>query len=213
MHNIYEGIQRFRTTYYCEQEQRFKELASGQKPQALFITCADSRIDPNALTQLPPGELFILRNAGNLVPEYGKVWGGEAATIEYAVAVLKIPQIVICGHSNCGAMAALMQPEPPKGLEAVGYWLDHAKRTQAICRDKYKEESDPAKLCGHAIHENVVVQLDNLLTHPVVAKAVEAGELSLHGWVYDIPTGDVEEYNSETGQFEWLSTNAAAATH
>src|SRR3954469_10809519 len=109
MDKILDGVRRFRDTVFAEQRTLFERLARQQAPQALFITCSDSRIDPNLITQSEPGDLFILRNAGNLIPPYGAASGGEGATIEYAVAVLEIPNIIVCGHTRCGAMSALIQ--------------------------------------------------------------------------------------------------------
>src|SRR4051812_32800007 len=111
MQKLVDGIHHFQQNIFSSHERLFKRLVKGQNPLALFITCSDSRIDPMLLTQADPGELFIMRNAGNIVPPYGAVRGGEAATIEYAVSVLAVKEIIVCGHSHCGAMNALLQPD------------------------------------------------------------------------------------------------------
>lgn len=134
MQKLVEGIHQFQQNIFTSQESLFQRLMRGQQPLALFITCSDSRIDPSLLTQTEPGELFIMRNAGNIVPSYGAVQGGEAATIEYAVSVLGVRDVIICGHSHCGAMGALLQPEQTAELPAVRDWLRHAEATSRIMR-------------------------------------------------------------------------------
>jgi carbonic anhydrase len=169
---------------------------------ALFITCSDSRIDPNMLTQTKPGELFIMRNAGKIVPPYSTVSSGESATIEYAVGVLGIEDIVICGHSHCGAMTALLSPEQTANFPAVRSWLGHADATARIIKENYAHIDDPVKRVTAAIEENVLVQLENLRTHPTVLAALGRKQLKLHGWVYKFETGQVFSYNPYEGQFE-----------
>jgi carbonic anhydrase len=178
----------------------FERLADGQHPVALFITCSDSRINPNMVTQTDPGELFILRNAGNIIPPHGAGNGGEAATIEFAIAGLGIPDIIVCGHSRCGAMQGLLNPERLKDMPAVASWLSHAEATRRIVRDKYRERTGAALLTT-TVEENVLVQLENLRTHPSVAAGVAQGKLKLHGWVYKIETGEIFAYDPERGQF------------
>src|SRR5437764_15090805 len=127
MEKIFDGVRRFRDTVFAEQRLLFERLARKQDPQALFITCSDSRINPNLTTQTEPGELFILRNAGNIIPPHGAASGGEAATIEYAVSVLKVSHVILCGHSHCGAMQALLGGEQDLDLPAVRAWFAHAE--------------------------------------------------------------------------------------
>lgn len=207
MHRIVEGIQKFHDRVFPSQREWYEQLAlKQQKPRALFITCADSRINPNLITQTEPGDLFILRNAGNIVPSYGSASGGEGATIEYAVSVLGVQHIIICGHSHCGAMQALLRHDGLDDLPAVRSWFGHAEATRQIMRSKY-----PVGLNGQtnlvAAKENVLVQLNHLRTHPSVAAGLAAGKVNIYGWVYVIEAGEVLGYNPESGNFEALHLN------
>ena len=152
------------------------------------------------LSQTEPGELFILRNAGNIVPPHGPNVGGEVATIEYAVAVLGVTDVIVCGHSHCGAVGALLNLDSLADLPAVRSWLGHAEATRRIVKENYKH-LDGEALRNVAVQENVLVQLEHLRTQPVVAAAVARGALRLHGWVYKIETGEVYAYDVERGQF------------
>ena len=201
MQKLVDGIHKFQNHIYSKQRRLFDGLIDGQSPQALFITCSDSRINPNLITQTDPGELFILRNAGNIVPPYGAVWGGEAGTIEYAVAALKVRDIIVCGHSRCGAMDGLLHPEKLAELKAVRELLKHAEATERILKDNYTHITDEKARLTLAVEENVLVQLENLRTHPYVRAAISRGELNLHGWVYKLETGQVFAYDSREGQF------------
>ncbi len=204
MRKLIQGIHHFQSTLFGSQRELFERLAQGQSPDALFITCSDSRINPNLLTQTEPGELFILRNAGNIVPRYEKYLGGEAATIEFAVAGLGIKDIIICGHSHCGAMKAVVEPASIKSLPALSHWLSHADQTRSVIREKYADINGDALLMA-TIQENVLGQMENLHTHPVVASGISEGKLKLHGWVYKIETGEVFGYNPQTCQFQLLN--------
>lgn len=204
MQKLIDGIHEFRTQHFRPLQGLFEQLARGQSPETLFITCSDSRIDPNLLTRSKPGELFILRNAGNIVPPHGAANGGEAATIEFAVAALGVKDIIICGHSHCGAMKGLLEPEMVASLPSVAAWLSHAETTKRIIQDNYKHiEGD--KLLTATVEENVLVQLENLRTLPAVASRLVKGDLHLHGWVYKIETGDVFAYDASQGQFVSIS--------
>ena len=201
MDRLVGGIQKYKKEYFSEHQEFFEELVKGQSPRALFITCSDSRIDPNVLTQTEPGEIFTQRTAGNIVPPYGSVRGGEAATIEYAVCALKVKHIIICGHSHCGAMAGLLHPDKTETMPAVQSYLEYAEATSRILKENYPDVTDEEKRLNLAVEENVLVQLENLRTHPSVAAAVGRGELGLHAWVYKFETGDVTAFNPTTGQF------------
>lgn len=201
MQKLVDGIHQFQRSSFSQNQKLFETLADGQQPLALFITCADSRIDPSLLTQTNPGELFILRTAGNIIPPYGAVHGGEAATIEYAVAALNVKDIVICGHSHCGAMAGLLDPNSVARMPAVRELLRHAEATRRIVEENYTHLRDPAKRLTLTVEENVLVQLENLRTHPSVAAAVNRQGLKLHGWVYKFETGEVFAIDPERGQF------------
>jgi carbonic anhydrase len=200
MQKLVEGIHHFQTQIFRSQRELFERLADGQHPVALFITCSDSRINPNLITQTDPGDLFILRNAGAIVPPYGAAGGGETATIEFAVAGLGVQDVIVCGHSHCGAMKGLLRPELLAEIPAMVSWLAHAEATRRIVREKYVDR-EPSALLTIAIEENVLVQLENLRTHPAIAAALANGRLKLHGWVYKIETGEVFSYDPERGQF------------
>lgn len=200
MEKLVQGVQEFQDNVFHDHRELFEELAGGQKPTTLFITCSDSRIDPCLMTQTKPGELFILRNAGNIVPPYESLQGGEAATIEYAVKHLPIADIVVCGHSSCGAMTGLLALDQLDSLPSVKAWLAYAKEALRIVEQQHSDKSG-ADLLNEAIKANVLVQLDNLRTHPSVAEAEASGRVELHGWVYRFETGDVFAHETETGNF------------
>lgn len=205
MEKLIRGIHTFQKDYFSNQEALFSRLARGQSPETLFITCSDSRINPNLLTQTEPGELFIMRNAGNLVPPHGALkGGGEAATVEYAVAALGVKDIIVCGHSHCGAMKGLLNPESLKELPAMAAFLDHAEATRRIVIENYADLSDADKIIA-AIKENVLVQLDHLRTLPAVAVRLGRGDIKLHAWVYEIETGQVYAFDAEDQAFHPLA--------
>src|SRR5688500_10819560 len=167
MQKLIEGFHHFQASIFSSQRELFERLARGQTPEALFITCSDSRINPNLITQTGPGDLFILRNAGNIIPPYGAANGGEGATIEYAVGALGVKDIIVCGHSHCGARAGLLHPESLTELPLVRHWLTHAEATRRIVKENYGHLSGPALLTA-TVEENVLVQLENLRTQPAV---------------------------------------------
>ena len=153
MQKLVEGIHQFQNDIFSSKQQLYEKLAKGQHPLALFITCSDSRIDPSLLTQTEPGELFIMRNAGNIVPPYGTLHGGEAATIEFAVSALGVKDIVICGHSHCGAMGGVLHPETLSDLPAVRSWLSYADSTERIMRENYGHITDPSARLTATVEE------------------------------------------------------------
>jgi carbonic anhydrase len=202
---LVDGIRHFQQNDFPAKIRLFKRLAKGQQPIALLITCSDSRINPNLLTNTEPGELFILRNAGNIVPPHGLGHGGEEATIEYAILGLGIRDIIVCGHSHCGAMGALVAPEGiVESMPAVSAWLRHAESARRIVAAKYSHLQPPERAQA-AVQENVLVQLDNLRTHPPVAAGLAGGDVRLHGWVYKLETGQVFAFDPERGQFAPLT--------
>ena len=200
MLNLIAGLHQFKTKIHAHNEEFFDRLAKHQAPDALFITCSDSRVDPNLLTQSKPGELFILRNAGNIVPPHGNFIGGEEATIEFAVVALGIKDIIVCGHSQCGAMRGLLDTDLIRQMPAVCAWLDHAQRTKQIVMSKYGQLDERCKL-EIAVQENVLIQLEHLRTYPSVAERLEKKEIAIHGWVYEIESGEVYIYESDYQQF------------
>ncbi len=210
MQKLIQGIHQFQCQVFRPLQGLFEQLAHGQNPETLFITCSDSRIDPNLLTQSRPGDLFILRNAGNIVPPHGAANGGEGATIEFAVAGLGVKDIVVCGHTHCGAMKGLLDPVLVDGLPTVRSWLGHAESTRRIITENYKH-LDGDKMVTATVEENVLVQLENLRTLPAVAARLVKGNLHLHGWVYKIETGEVFAFDPETGQFVPLAEYKARA--
>jgi len=201
MQKLVEGIHQFQSDIFSSKQRLFERLVEGQHPLALFITCSDSRIDPSLLTQTDPGELFIMRNAGNIVPPYGTIHGGEAATIEFAVSALGVRDIVICGHSHCGAMSGLLAPDKLEDLPAVRDWLSYADSTQRIMRENYAHLTNASARLTATVEENVLVQLENLRTHPTVAAALARKQINLHGWVYKFETGQVFAYTPDCGQY------------
>lgn len=194
MDKILAGVEQFQRQIYPQQEALFHEIAHGQKPRALFITCSDSRVLPNLFTQTKPGELFLCRDVGNIVPAHGGPYGGVSATIEYSVTVLEVKHVIICGHSDCGAMRALMNPAKIQYLPSVYGWLSHAEAARRAVIDNWGYlEGD--ELLWKMIEQNVVIQLQNLKTHPAVASRMVKGDLAVHGWTYNIETGEINVYD------------------
>lgn len=200
MKRIIEGLLRFQQDIFPKKQDLFASLAAGQRPRALFITCGDSRIVPDLMMQTNPGELFIIRNAGNIVPPDGDVAGGVTASIEYAVVALNVPNIIICGHSNCGAMKAVLHPESLSDMPKVAPWLRHADTAARVVRENYPELSEQERL-EILTKENVIIQLEHLKTHPSVAARLARGVLSLYGWYYDIQSGKVQAFDADLGDF------------
>ena len=199
MEKLIQGIEQFRDIVYPEHSAAFRSLEHGQSPLALFLTCADSRIDPTLMTQTDPGDLFICRNAGNLVPPYLED-GAVEATVEYAVDGLKIRHIIVCGHSDCGAMKAALNPAATDELPAMRRWLRHTDRARRIAHDAGHEAGQCTLRC--MTEENVIAQLENLMTYPSVAAAEARGEMSLYGWNYDIASGLIQMWSPARGVFE-----------
>ncbi len=210
MQQFLSGVHQFHSQVFQRERDFFEKLVTGQSPSALFVTCSDSRVDPNLITQAGPGDLFVLRNAGNIVPPYGASNGGESATIEYAVAALGVRDIVICGHSRCGAINALLNPETARDLPLVTNWLNHAETTRRIIRENYSNVSGDA-LIEAAIQEHVLVQIENIQTHPAVAVKLQRGELTLHAWVYRLESGEILAYSGDDRCFEPLNVIAPTA--
>lgn len=200
MQKLINGLHEFQRNVFTTQRELFERLAGGQTPDALFITCSDSRINPNLITQTEPGDLFILRNAGNIVPPYGASVGGEAATVEFAVAALGVKDIIVCGHSHCGAMKGLLDPSLIAETPAVKSWLQHAEITKRVMRENYAHLTDD-QLMSACVQENVLAQVENLKTHPSVAARLASGRINLHAWVYKIETGQMFAYDPTQGQF------------
>jgi carbonic anhydrase len=203
MHRLIRGFRKFHQNVFPERRVQFEKLAAGQQPLALFITCSDSRIVPDMLTQTEPGELFVLRNAGNLVPPSTATLSGEAATVEYAIQVLKVQDVIVCGHSHCGAITALLRPETLHGLPAVEKWLGHAEHVRREIEEQ-NLSADGDDLLTTAIKANVVVQVNHLRTYAALAEAEARGDVQLHGCFYRIETGEVSVFDEPSRRFTAL---------
>lgn len=200
MHKITAGVVRFQKEAFEQRRDLFGRLAEGQSPEALFITCSDSRIDPSLLTQTEPGELFICRNAGNIVPPHTNHTGAMTASIEYAVGALKVPHIIVCGHSGCGAMKGAMNPEGLDDFPHVREWLSYARAATLIVNEKFKGKGEEARLDA-LTKQNVLLQIAHLKTHPHVAVRLATGTTEIHGWYYDIRSGEVLAYDEAANDF------------
>lgn len=212
MQRIVDGVHRFQREDMPRHREYFARAAARkQRPHALFITCSDSRVIPHRITSSEPGDLFLVRNAGNIIPPFGATWGGEGATIEYAVTVLGIRHIVVCGHSQCGAVSAMLNPPDLADRPGLEAWLRHAEATRQIVRARYPHLRGE-ELAVAAAEENVLVQVNNLSTHPHVAALLGTGELNVYGWYYDIATGRVLQYDQTTGVFDDLGEVARPAS-
>jgi carbonic anhydrase len=203
--SILQGLERFQMCVYPKYRELFQKLALGQRPEALFITCADSRIDPCMLTQTKPGELFICRVIGNIVPIYPKTVGGVSATIEYAVGVLGVSDVIVCGHTDCGVIKAVLNRQALKSLPNVTAWLRHAQSARRAAEKSEGQLAGPELLLS-VTELNVVEQLKNLRTHPAVAARLRQGNLRFHGWVYHIGRGFVTIYDPNRNRFLQIRT-------
>ncbi|MGL5034805.1 MAG: carbonic anhydrase [Microcystaceae cyanobacterium] len=201
MKKLIEGLQKFQSGYFDSHRALFEELSHGQHPRILFIACSDSRVDPNLITQAHVGDLFVIRNAGNIVPPYGAANGGEGASIEYAIAALGIEQVIVCGHSHCGAMKGLLKLNSLQEKMPLVYdWLKHAEATRHLIKENYSHY-DGEELIEITVAENVLTQLDNLQTYPIIRSKLHQGKLSLHGWIYRIESGEVLAYDGVVHDF------------
>lgn len=210
------GVVKFQSDVYPNKKDLFEELSKGQSPEALFITCSDSRIETAMITQTEPGELFICRNAGNIVPPHTNFTGGMTASIEFATAVLRVPHIVVCGHTECGAMKGAMNPDSVESLPHVKEWLGYSKAAVDIVKE-IAGDASPEEQMRLLLERNVVLQLQHLKTHPTVAARLAKGDLQLHGWLYDIKSGGVTAYDESKDAFlnvteRYASEMAALAT-
>lgn len=197
MKKLLKGLRQFKSEYFCSNQALFEQLSRGQHPRVLFITCSDSRVDPAMITQAELGEIFVIRNAGNLIPPYGAANGGEGASVEYAVQALGIRQIVVCGHSHCGAMKGLLKMEELReDLPLVYEWLKHAEATRRLIKEHYSDRTGE-ELLDITIAENVLTQIENLRTYPVIRTKLYEDELKIYGWIYDIDTSEMMGYDAE----------------
>ena len=201
MNELIGRVLRFEKDVYSSRSDLYGKLASrGQSPKALMISCADSRVAPEHVMQAEPGDLFVCRNAGNVVPPFAQMNGGVSSTVEYAVAALGVRDIIVCGHSDCGAMKAVAEPHLTHDMPNVAAWLRHSNAASRVVRDAYPELTN-GELVRAISMENVVAQLAHLRTHPSVAAGIARGEISLHGWFVDIHAGQIFGLDSDSGQF------------
>lgn len=202
---LIQGLNAFHSDYFTTNRELFERLSNGQAPEVLFITCSDSRIDPCLITQSQPGDLFVMRNVGNIIPSYGAASSAEAAGVEYAVAGVGVRDIIVCGHSHCGAMKGLLQVGTlSEQMPLVYDWLKrHGEATRRLVLDNYANV-EPQRLLKIAIEQNVLTQIENLETYPVIRSKLHSGQLNLHAWMYEIETGQVFAYDAALRQFTLL---------
>jgi carbonic anhydrase len=210
MKKLIKGLREFKSDYFASHVDMFELLAHGQKPRVLFIACSDSRIVPSLITNTEPGELFVIRNAGNMIPPFGATNGGEGAAVEYAVQALGIEQIVVCGHSHCGAMKGLLALNKLQDNMPLVYdWLKQAEATRRLVRENYSEY-EGEELLEITIAENVLTQIENLETYPVIRSRLYQGKMQIFGWVYYLETGEVLAYDPETHTYLAPQTQLAS---
>ena len=201
LQRLLAGVRIFSASVYPKLRKSYeKTIREGQKPHALFITCADSRVDPEALTQSQPGEIFVLRNIGNMIPSYGEMLGGVSAVVEYAVTALGVDQVVVCGHTECGAIKGLLNPEIVAPMPTVRSWLTNGEAALRIAIAKSSPKHQRPEM-NALVEENVLLQLRHLQTHPSVAGRVADGSLLISGWVYDIGLGTVRVFDEVSSAF------------
>lgn len=201
MKKLISGIRHFQSHYIPSHQALMAELSREQHPRVLFIACSDSRVDPALLTHADIGDLFVIRNAGNIIPPYEATNGGEGATIEYAIHALDIQQIIVCGHSNCGAMKGLLKLNQLQDSMPLVYdWLRHTEATRRLVKDNYSH-LDKDEMLEVMVAENVLTQIENLRTYPVIHSKLHKGKLSIHAWIYKIETGEVRSYDAKTHAF------------
>ena len=209
---LLEGVAKFTASVFPEKRDQFARLATAQHPHTLFITCADSRIVPEMITQSAPGDMFVCRNIGNIVPAYGEMMGGVSAIVEYAVVALGVSHIVICGHSDCGAMKGLLRADNPtlQKMPTVSSWLRNAEAARSVVEAVHPDLDGTPKVQA-LVEQNVRLQMQHLLTHPAVAARAADGSLHLHGWVYDIENGGVTTLDRVGGDSKSLEVSGTTA--
>ncbi len=203
MKDYAQGNELFKTFFKKNKESLLALVTSGQSPKALFIGCSDSRVIPDLMVQADPGDLFVLRNVGNFVPPYkpDADFHATASGIEYAVSILKVKEIIICGHTHCGACKALYEDINDSSLIHTKKWLElgeSAKTSAILSLGASAPREDLLRLTEKL---SVIKQIENILTYPNVKKKFEEGSLHIHGWYYDIETGKIEYYNADSYEF------------
>ncbi len=206
--NLIKGNKKFKDIHFPKMESNFENLVqNGQSPEILFIGCSDSRVLPELIVNSKPGDMFILRNIGNFVPPYkgDNDFHGSSAAIEYAVSVLNVKDIIVCGHSHCGACAALYQDlsnEPH--LVHVKKWLELGKKAKEYTLLATSDKKDKEKILRTTEKISIKHQLENLLTYPEIYRKIKNNELDIHGWYYKIEDGSIEYYDGEICDFKQL---------
>ncbi|MBE0499750.1 MAG: carbonic anhydrase [Campylobacterales bacterium] len=205
---LIEGNEVFKKSYFKKHEKELLDLVHmGQHPKALFIGCADSRVVPNLITQTSPGELFVLRNVGNFVAPYkpDEDYHSTAAGIEYAVTALEVSEIIICGHTHCGAISSLYTEVEGKSFIHTKKWLTLGNKAKSLALLALGKSAEKEELLRLTEKLSVVFQIEHLLTYPYVKEKVDAGTLHIHGWLYDIENGGIEYYDPDEHAFKSLS--------
>lgn len=201
MKKLIKGLHKFQTEVFPIQKDFFQELTKGQAPEILFVTCSDSRINPHLVTSADPGDLFIIRNAGNIIPAF-PAQGGEIATIEFAVCELKVEHIIICGHSHCGAIEAAFNLDVLMNQPHVRTWIgNNIVPTLDFVHQNY-QELDQMTEANILLQEHVLKQIENIKTHSVVMQEITDRSVTLHAWIYAFEKGDIFSFNQQEGQFE-----------
>jgi len=204
---ILKGNDVFKKSYFKKHKLELLDLAkNGQKPKALFIGCADSRVIPNLITQSAPGDLFVLRNVGNFVAPYkpDEDFHATASGIEYAVTALNVSEIIICGHTECGAIAALYDGVEDKPFIHTKKWLTLGEKAKSLAKLTIDKDASKEKLLRLTEKLSVVFQIENLLTYPYVKKGVDEGSIHIHAWIYDIHNGEIKYYDPDESTFKVL---------
>ncbi|MEA1917271.1 MAG: carbonic anhydrase [Campylobacterota bacterium] len=204
---LMNGNNEFKNSYFNKHESELLDLVeNGQHPKALFIGCADSRVVPNLITQTPPGDLFVLRNVGNFVAPYkpDEDYHATASGIEYAVAALKVSEIIICGHTHCGAIASLYSDIDDTAFIHTKKWLSLGEKAKSLATLSVAKNDNKEELLRLTEKFSVIFQIENLLTYPLVKKGVDEGTLHIHGWIYDMENGDIEYYDPEDSTYKSL---------
>ena len=201
LERLLDGVRHFCKNEYPHHQEVYDQVTrEGQRPHTLFVTCADSRIDPELITQSGPGDIFVARNIGNIVPAYGEMMGGVSAVVEYAISALQVDQVVVCGHADCGAMRGLLNQEKLGNMPAVQNWLQNAHAALSIA-DALHSRDNEAQFLDELTRQNVLLQMNHIRTHPSVAGRAAQGRLAIYGWIYDFRRGQVLSYDDETKQF------------
>ncbi|QVL30446.1 carbonic anhydrase [Telmatocola sphagniphila] len=213
MENVLRGILSFKKNRRYQKEELFRKLSKGQTPTVMLITCSDSRIQPDIITRTEPGEIFVVRNMGNLIPaKHESEPGAESAAIDYAINVLNIRDIVICGHTKCGAVHGLLHPQTIDSMPAIKNWLDRAGTSARTRIEALHQNPEDPNLWRQAVDLNVLAQLENLRSHDSVQEALRREILNIHGWVYEIETGEIQAYEPHLDRFLPLEQSRVATS-